>query len=140
MMKGITPIIAIIVLLLITVALAGVAWTYLQGYIGGLTSKSIEVTDYFCLTSNDAPVIFVANRGTSVIDVSEISVIDTSDGSVVSTKSEWTDAGGSNIDEIGINELGKWTDGGTSPMSCEDGCTFRVIAGGSRAQVARIVC
>jgi len=31
--KGVTPIIAIIVLLLITVALAGTAMTYLQGYL-----------------------------------------------------------------------------------------------------------
>ena len=43
-MKGITPIISIIVLLLITVSLAGAAYVFLSGYMQGLTGRAIQVT------------------------------------------------------------------------------------------------
>lgn len=43
MKKGITPVIAIIVLLFITIALAGAAWTYLQGFMFGQMSKSFSI-------------------------------------------------------------------------------------------------
>ncbi len=43
MKKGITPIISTIVLLLITVALAGAAWTYMSGFMGSYTEKSFTV-------------------------------------------------------------------------------------------------
>ena len=41
--KGITPVIAIIVLLFITIALAGAAWTYLQGFLLGQISKTFQI-------------------------------------------------------------------------------------------------
>jgi len=44
-MKGVTPIIAIIILLLITISLAGVAYTYLSGYFTGATAKVIQLRD-----------------------------------------------------------------------------------------------
>ena len=40
MKKGITPIVSTIILLLITIALAGAAWTYMQGYLFAQISKS----------------------------------------------------------------------------------------------------
>ncbi len=43
MRKGITPIIAVMILLLITVALAGTAWSYLSGFLSIQTSKSFEI-------------------------------------------------------------------------------------------------
>jgi len=48
MKKGITPIISIIVLLLITVALAATAYTYLSSYMGTYTEKS-----FLALTGNN---------------------------------------------------------------------------------------
>jgi flagellin-like protein len=42
-MKGITPIISTIVLLLITVALAGTAWAFISGYMGTYTEKSFTI-------------------------------------------------------------------------------------------------
>ena len=50
MRKGITPIIAIIILLLITVSLAGLAWTYLSGILTGRTEGSfvIPTNGIFC--------------------------------------------------------------------------------------------
>ena len=43
MRKGITPVIAIIVLLFITIALAGAAWTYMQGFMFGQITKTFNI-------------------------------------------------------------------------------------------------
>ncbi len=65
MKKGITPIISIIILLLITIALAGVAYTFLMGQlftrIGG--SFEIPVGGAFC--TNGLITIQVSNTGTT---------------------------------------------------------------------------
>ena len=62
-MKGITPIISIIVLLLITVALAGAAWSYLQIYWTGMTGKTVSVVSSFCVGGNTA-VVLLRHTGT----------------------------------------------------------------------------
>lgn len=46
-MKGITPIIAIIILLLITIALAATAWTFMSGLMTSYT-RSFTVVDSYC--------------------------------------------------------------------------------------------
>ncbi|MCK4496605.1 MAG: hypothetical protein KAU24_00295 [Candidatus Aenigmarchaeota archaeon] len=65
MKKGITPIISIIILLLITIALAGVAYTFLMGQlytrIGG--SFDVPVGGAFC--TNGLITIQVSNTGTA---------------------------------------------------------------------------
>jgi flagellin-like protein len=40
-LKGITPIIAILVMLLITIAITGSAWIYVSTYYSGMTGKAI---------------------------------------------------------------------------------------------------
>jgi flagellin-like protein len=50
MRKGITPIIAIIVLLLITVALAGATWTYLSAYWVGIVGQSMTRASFWYAT------------------------------------------------------------------------------------------
>lgn len=134
MRKGITPIIAIIVLLLITVALAGAAWTYLSTYMTELTGQSVEVMDFFCVSGNTA-VILVRNAGTTDVLVADITVIDLSDGTVAGGL--WTNASGTTITEITASGTGKWTATGT--CTTVDDCKFRVL-GGARAQSARVVC
>jgi len=62
-MKGITPIISIIILLLITIGLAGAAWTYMSGYFSGLTARYIEVGYSYC--DGNVAKIMLTNRGTS---------------------------------------------------------------------------
>ena len=64
-MKGITPIIAIIILLLITISLAAAAWTFLTGYFTGLTTGTIELSQPTCL-SGTIPFAVVKNIGTSI--------------------------------------------------------------------------
>ena len=63
MRKGITPIISIIVLLLITVALAGVAWTYLSGFLGTqMQTLTIPPNGAYC--TGTAIKVVITNTGT----------------------------------------------------------------------------
>jgi flagellin-like protein len=73
MKKGITPIIAIIVLLLITIALAGAAWTYLQGFLFSQITKTFNVppNSIYCSGTGASRSIkvYVQNTGyQSVLD------------------------------------------------------------------------
>lgn len=63
MRKGITPIISIIILLLITVALAGAAWTFLQGFIFPQISKSFLVPDGGSFCSAGRIQVYLVNTG-----------------------------------------------------------------------------
>jgi flagellin-like protein len=63
-MKGITPIISIIVLLLITVSLAGAAYMFLGGY---MTSYTSTVTANGACAAGTQAVITIANQGTNAI-------------------------------------------------------------------------
>lgn len=66
-MKGITPIISIIVLLLITVSLAGAAYVFLGGYLSGLTSRAVTVTGA-CM-GGDTAFLTITNMGSEEIDL-----------------------------------------------------------------------
>jgi len=133
-MKGITPIIAIIVLLLITVALAGVAYSYLNSYMTGLTSKSIEVRDAFCVGGGTATVI-IANVGTTAIATSEITILDSATGDAL-TGTTWTDAAGAELTGSMIPESGlaKFT------RSCSGTCSYRIVSGDGRTHSAKVTC
>jgi flagellin-like protein len=65
MKKGITPVISIIILLLITISLAGAAWTYLQGVLLGQISKTFQIlpNGAFCVGGNIS--VYVQNTGYS---------------------------------------------------------------------------
>jgi flagellin-like protein len=135
MRKGITPIIAIIVLLLITVALAGTAWTYLSSYMTGLTGNSYDIRDSFCV-GGDTGVIMLANTGTRDLPVTEISIIDQSTGSAVAGGSWSYPNGTGSITMIPVGDLGRWDDGG----ACGSSCSYRVVGGTGRAITANIFC
>jgi flagellin-like protein len=68
MRKGITPIISTIVLLLITVALAGAAWVYIGGFMGAYTEKSFTIPPggVYCDSAGKFHVR-VVNTGTTTI-------------------------------------------------------------------------
>jgi len=91
-MKGITPIISIIILLLITVGLAAAAWSYMGNYMTTLTAKVIEIPTQICVNGTDAMAL-IHNMGTASINVganSDITVLK-SDGSAVTPT--WTEVG-----------------------------------------------
>ncbi len=65
-MKAISPIISIIILLLITIAIAGAGYSYLSVYWTGMTSKQIQLLDFYC--TNNRATITLRNIGTSGIN------------------------------------------------------------------------
>ena len=81
-MKGITPIISIIILLLITVGLAAAAWTYMGNYFSSIVSKTIEIPTQKCVSGTIAMVI-IHNMGTENINIATDIVVLKSDGNPV---------------------------------------------------------
>ena len=76
MEKGISAIIATILLLLITIALAGTAYIFTSGMLQGKTDKSISVLDAACTEDSGNPgnyelTVILANDGTETIDLSD---------------------------------------------------------------------
>ncbi len=67
--KGITPIIATVVLLLIAVAIAGAAYTYITGYWGGLTQKTLESPSATCTAAG--AVLNLRNSGSGNITITD---------------------------------------------------------------------
>ncbi len=63
MKKGITPIISIIILLLITIALAGVAWTFLQGYLFTTIQGQINIPPGTAFCTNGLITVQLTNQG-----------------------------------------------------------------------------
>jgi flagellin-like protein len=80
MRKGITPIIAIIILLLITIALAGAAWAFLSGVLVSQTQKSfyIQPGGAYCTYDSSNGTYFitvrVVNIGTATLETSDFIV------------------------------------------------------------------
>lgn len=66
--RGIVSVISTIILLLITIALVGSAYTFLSGYSGGLTAQAIQVRDVFGNT------VVVSNIGTEPVSSDEIAL------------------------------------------------------------------
>jgi flagellin-like protein len=84
-MKGISPIISIIVVLLITVSLAAAAWTYIAGYWGGLVATGVELTSTICQQGTTA-AIYVHKIGTDRMNISHgqgLSITRTDGGTAV---------------------------------------------------------
>lgn len=74
MKKGITPIISIIVLLLITIGLVGIAWLYLSGYILGRTEKTIESPYGGSWCDSSGAYVTLTNTGTQDIVAGDITI------------------------------------------------------------------
>lgn len=80
MRKGITPIISIIILLLITVSLAGAAWTFLQGFLLPQIQKSFVIPPGGSYCIRGAIKVYVVNTGYQSTLVPEDFVVRKVDG------------------------------------------------------------
>jgi len=138
-MKGITPIIATIVLLLITVALAGAAWNYLWQYWNSIVGKQIEMTDAFCV-GGDQAVVFIRNSGTNPFSpATEITVADATTGTAyTAAQVTWSYADGTPIGASGLapGKISKLQ------VACLTGslCKIRVMSSSGRAHTASVQC
>ena len=78
--KGITPIIAIIILLLITIALAGAAWAYLNQLLLGQISKTFQTAPGQVFCENGIINVWATNTGYDSTLIDEDFLIVTVDG------------------------------------------------------------
>lgn len=73
-MKGVSTVIATILMLIITIALAGMAYMYIAGVFTART-QGIEVVDAYCVEGTvDNATLVVRNIGTTTIDTDGITV------------------------------------------------------------------
>ncbi len=134
--KGITPIIAIIMLLLITIALAGAAYSYISIYWTSITGKNIQITTGYCTGGTTANII-IRNMGTLEVTLGDIEIIETTTGTPI-TEKNWTSVDGTQV--IETLEPGKT---GKFNATCSGYCTYRFIYGGAvgaGAQPISIAC
>ena len=85
-MKGISPIIAIIIILLITIAIAGSAYAYISIVWGGMVTEAIQITGQSC--SGDQATIYVKNIGTGVLAAADFTV--ERDGTTLTITTDYT--------------------------------------------------
>jgi flagellin-like protein len=72
-MKGISTIIATILLLIITIALAGTAYVFISGVLTGKISKTISIMGASCNATNHITLV-ISNDGTDVIREDDIRI------------------------------------------------------------------
>jgi flagellin-like protein len=146
MKKGITPIIAIIILLLITIGLAATAWTYLSGFLAGYT-KSLQLVDSYCMGATTANVI-LRNTGPDPIALGASCTI--TDGSTTATCGSLTitRTDGGTFSSASINPSSGSLPAASS-LTFQDGCTvsgtprvctYRFVSGGTGATAISITC
>lgn len=75
MKKGITPIISIIILLLITIALAGVAYTFLMGQMFTRISGSFDIPSGGAYCTNRLITVQVVNTGSATLVSSDFILV-----------------------------------------------------------------
>jgi len=122
--KGVTPIIAILVILLITIAIAGSAWVYISTYYTGMTREALEITSVDCLKTG--ATIYLHNIGTDTVATANIKV----DRVVVS---------GNCVNSTGPGDIVTVTDKNCCRSTNVTAVRYTIIAGG-RVQKATINC
>ena len=77
-MKGISTVIATILMLMITIALAGTAYLYISGTFQQQTGAALDVLDSFCASGTaaaDSISVTVENAGTATIGTVTIAAV-----------------------------------------------------------------
>jgi len=117
-MKGVSAVIATILMLIITIALAGMAYMYIAGVFTART-QGIEVVDAYCVEgSPDQAHLLIRNIGTTEIDP---------DGIVV-TRTAPTQATATMIWVADSLTPGNTTEGVTEcPLSGGRSCHYRLV-------------
>jgi len=75
-MKGISAVIATILMLMITIALAGLAYMYISGVFTQRTGVVIEIdeTATSCVATTNAMTIYVRNTGTIATNTAQLTI------------------------------------------------------------------
>ena len=88
-MKGITPIISIIILLLITIGLASAAWTYMSGYMTGLLSRALDVSSSPNCIGGTIVSFIVKSIGTNNVGTQSINCLNLDSGATEVLTWQW---------------------------------------------------
>jgi len=134
MEKGITPIISVVLLLLITMALASIGYYFFYSYQVSIAGRTMIVTNGLCQNGTKA-VIFLRSIGTEVITLSDVIVMDLSEGGGMINESEWKTPNGSQV----LAQLPP----GESVMyvaNCSGDCVFRFFTGSMGTQTIPVNC
>ena len=84
-MKAITPVIALVMLLLITVGIVGVSYAWIGGLITASTAKMISIPPGGAYCDNGGIRVYVVNNGDGTITSSDIIVADVDSVNVLNT-------------------------------------------------------
>jgi len=136
-MKGITPIIAILVLLLITVALTSMTYQYLMSYMESLIGQNIEVVNTYCFGGTDF-VAMVRNIGTKDIPLSKVNV--QVEGLFASTSAGWLDMTNNPTDTIPVGQIVQYRITCTSPCVPPSRYSVSFISPSGRVMDASLSC
>ena len=99
-MKGVSAVIATILMLMITIAMAGLAYMYISGIFTSKTGIVIEIDETATSCSGTAITLYVRNTGTIKTDLSKLTVSGTNSqggiivGGVCGAAATSLDAGG----------------------------------------------
>lgn len=127
-MKGISPIISIIIILFIVIAMAGVASNYLFGYWSGLTAGNIEITANYC-TKHEKAHIIIKNIGTTRIKSTDFIIKSDDDHEIVNGKWDTNNY-------IDKGETLEWTEDGCKNRKCN----YVIIAPNKRVYKTFVDC
>jgi len=131
-LKGISPIIATILMLVITIALAGTAYIYISGIFSTQT-QGIEIVDYFC-GSTGSITITLRNIGT--MNVSSVACTQTNPANDNTCSPGFP----SPINNLGPGESRSFAGIDTCAGSGPRLCSYRLTPSTGRTMVADIQC
>ena len=123
--KGISTVVATLLMLIITIALAGLAYSYISGIFTARTAVVLSIAGADCNPTTNAIIVTLRNDGTSPINLSAITF-------------SVTMANGTTITPIQCNATGVLSGGNIivcpNTLPGSDGVnTIRVSGGGSTA-------
>ena len=137
-MKGVSTVIATILMLMITIALAGTAYLYISGSFS-TQLQGLEVTDSFCTGVGPASAVTIKVRNLGTNAISTVTCTQTSPaaentGTCTSTPGPSTPA----PSPLDAGVSGDITDtcGGTGSRSC----IYRLVPPSERSVVATVSC
>ncbi len=140
-MKAITPIIAIIILLLITIAVAGMAWVFVIGYYTGLTAKNIQISDSYVMVdmagTNWANIV-ISNIGTENISLGECTYFGGTSVTCGDMTISKTSGGGLDAGFVGEPKVLAKGQPVVLKDVCSGTCTYRIIISSTGARTVTV--
>ncbi len=130
MKKGITPVVSIVMLLIIAVAVVGLAYGFISGFFSTVTGKAAIVSGAGSCSTDGHVTITISNVGSDSLETTDMTVVAKS-GSNAVWPGDWdiTDFDGG----LAPGSAGQLTENSeTTNQYCEDGiCTYDVVVGGT---------